>query len=136
MELVHGELTRSVIGGFYEVYNELRYGLLENLYRSALVLELRDRGHHVEREVHVGVTYKGRPIGTQRLDLVVDGKLIVEVKSTHDLSPSAHRQLASYIRGSEIELGLLLHFGPEAKFYRQICTRRPGVSLGEGLEGE
>lgn len=82
------------------------------------------------------VTYKGRPIGTQRLDLVVDGKLIVEVKSAHDLSPSAHRQLGSYIRGSGIELGLLLHFGPEAKFYRQICTRRPGVFVKAGLQGE
>jgi GxxExxY protein len=125
IELLHGELTRSVIGVFYDVYNELRYGFLESVYVEAMVRLLRKKGHLVEREVRADVYFQGEVIGHQRLDLVVDGKLVVEVKSTYDLSPVHHRQLVSYLRGTGLELGLLLHFGPEAKFYRTICTLRP-----------
>ena len=124
VELVDRELTESVIGAFYEVYNELRYGLLESLYSEALARELVARGHRVGREVRVQIHYKGEPIGLQRIDMIVDERLVVEVKSTHDLSKSSHRQVLSYLRGSRLQLALLLHFGPEAKFYRIISSRR------------
>jgi GxxExxY protein len=124
IELVDRELTESVIGAFYEVYNELRYGLLESLYSEALERELTRCGRHVAREVRVPIYYKGEVIGVQRIDMIVDERLVVEVKSTHDLSKSSHRQVLSYLRGSRLQLALLLHFGPEAKFYRIISSRR------------
>ncbi len=124
VELIDRELTESVIGAFYEVYNELRYGLLENLYNEALARELAKRGRRVAREVRVQVYYKGEPIGLLRIDMIVDERLVVEVKSTHDLSKSSHRQVLSYLRGSRLQLALLLHFGPEAKFYRIISSTR------------
>ena len=124
IELVDRELTESVVGAFYEVYNELRYGLLENLYSEALARELKRRGHGVAREVRVQIYYKGEVIGLQRIDMIVDTRLVVEVKSTHDLSKSSHRQVLSYLRGSRLQLALLLHFGPDAKFYRIISSRR------------
>ena len=124
VELVDRELTESVIGAFYEVYNELRYGLLENLYSEALARELLKRGHRVAREVRIQIHYKGEVIGLQRIDMIVDERLVVEVKSTHDLSKSSHRQVLSYLRGSRLQLALLLHFGPEAKFHRIISSRR------------
>jgi GxxExxY protein len=116
--LVEEALTRSVIGGFFEVYNTLRFGLLESLYAKALEWELESRGHQVAREFGVRVLYKGIKLGVQRLDLVVDEKLVVEIKSTEELHKAAVRQVYNYLRASNLELGLLLHFGPDPRFYR------------------
>ena len=81
-QLIHGLLTQSVIGAFYEVYNTLGFGFLEGVYSSAMERELMLRGHTVEREVQVRVRYKGAELATQRLDMVVENKLLLEVKST------------------------------------------------------
>jgi GxxExxY protein len=126
IELLHADLTESIIGAFYEVYNELRYGFLEQIYVEALVRVLRAKGHFVEREVLVPVHFRDDVIGLQRLDLLIDGKVVVEVKSTHDLAKACHRELLSYLRGTGLEVGLLLHFGPEAQFHRTVCTTRRG----------
>ena len=80
--LIHEALTRSVIGAFYEVYNTLGFGFLEDIYVLALERELRSRGHSVRREVGVCVMYKGQELAYQRLDMIIDDKLIVEVQST------------------------------------------------------
>ena len=127
-DLLEARLTHSIIGAFYEVYNTLGFGLLEHLYVLAMEDELRGRGHEVAREVCVDVFYKGRELGRQRLDLVVDGKVIVETKSTYELHPAAQRQLFNYLRATRLEVGLLLHFGPKARFYRLI--HRNGSSAG------
>jgi len=120
--LIEGLLTQSVIGAFYEVYNTLGFGFLEHIYVLAVERELRNRGHRVAREVGVRVTYKGEYLGTQRIDMIVDDKLIVEIKSTYQLHGFSIRQIYSYLRGTNLEVGLILHFGPEPKFYRQILT--------------
>jgi len=124
VQLFEGELTHSVIGAFYEVHNNLGFGFLERFYVMALERELLERGHRVAREVSVNVLYKGQELGSQRLDLIVDEKLVVETKATSDLHKSATRQLYNYLKATNLELGLVLHFGPEAKFYRVICRNR------------
>ena len=120
-ELIEEALSKSVIGAFFEVYNTLGYGFLEHLYAVALERELLARGHRVGREVGVRVMYKGEELGCQRLDLIVDDKLVVEIKSTQELRKGATRQLFNYLHATNLELGLLFHFGPEAKFYPVIC---------------
>ena len=129
-ELIHERLTHSVIGAFFEVYNTLGVGFLEQTYLRALTVELRERGHGVDREVAVRVQYKGTDIGWQRLDMIVDGTLVVEVKSTTELHSSARRQLQSYLCASRLELGLLLHFGATAKFYRLVGHESGGSPNG------
>ena len=124
VELYAGELTHSVIGAFYEVHNNLGFGFLERFYVLALERELLDRGHRVAREVSVHVLYKGQELGSQRLDLVVDEKLVIETKAAWELHKSATRQLYNYLKATNLELGLLLHFGPEPKFYRVICRNQ------------
>jgi GxxExxY protein len=124
VELFEGQLTRSVIGAYYEVYNNLGFGFLERFYVTALERELLERGHKVAREVSVNVLYKGQELGSQRLDLIVDERLVLETKATSDLHKSATRQLYNYLRATNLELGLLLHFGPEPKFYRVICRHQ------------
>jgi GxxExxY protein len=121
------KLTRSVIGAFYEVYNTLGYGFLENLYVAALEQELSARGHRVSRQFDVLVRYKGQEIGHQRLDLVVDECLVLEIKSTERLHPYAGRQLYNYLKATNLEVGLLLHFSPSgAKVFREVCSNIRG----------
>ena len=121
--LIEKELTESIIGAFYEVYNTLGFGFLEHIYVMALERELLSGGHHVAREVQVRITYKGEELSGQRVDMIVDGKVLVETKSSLDLHPSARRQLRNYLSATNLEVGLLLHFGPRATFYREIRTR-------------
>ena len=118
--MIEEALTRSVIGAFFEVYNTLGFGFLEHIYVMALERELLGRGHRVGRQVGVSVIYKGQELAVQRLDMLLDTKLIVEVKSTFELHPAAARQVQNYLRATRLEVGLLLHFGPKAKFYRMI----------------
>jgi GxxExxY protein len=127
--LIHEDLTRSVIGAFYEVYNVLGFGFLEHIYIPALEHELRARGHRIAREVWVTVFFKGMVMGKQRLDMVVDEKLVVEVKSTYDLRSGALRQLHNYLCAKHLQVGLFLHFGPEPKFYRMVSARPPTGSV-------
>ena len=118
-------LSRSVIGAFYEVYNTLGYGYYEHFYSKALEIELELRGHHVSREVRFPVFYKSHLLGKQRVDMVVDDKLIVESKSTQELHRGTPRQLFSYLHGSRFELGFVLHFGPEARFFPVVYRNEP-----------
>lgn len=126
-ELIEEALTHSVIGAFFEVYNTLGFGFLEHIYVMALQRELIARGHRVAREVGVSVMYKGEELGNQRLDMVVDAKLVVETKSTYELHKAAQRQVYNYLRATGLEVGLLLHFGPEPRFYRLISRASEAI---------
>ena len=119
-KLVDEELTRSIIGAFFDVYNTLGFGFLEKIYVMAVERELRARGHEVQREVSVSVMYKGEELSSQRLDMVVDGRVIIEIKSTLELHASARRQLYNYLRATHLDVGFVLHFGPQARFYLEI----------------
>ena len=115
--------TGGVIGAFYAVYNALRFGFLESVYASALELEFRERGIRYIREMPLSVEYKGRSVGSYRADFFVDGRLIVEVKATSKLADTDKRQLLHYLRASNQEIGLLLHFGQKAEFHRVFHSR-------------
>jgi GxxExxY protein len=116
--MVDDVTTRRVIGAFYEVYNTLGYGFLEAVYARALERELRARGLSVAREVLVEVRYKGAVVGVFRADMLVEGRLVLELKATPALAPHDRAQLHNYLRGSGLEVGLLLHFGPEPEVRR------------------
>ena len=117
-------LTHSVIGTFYEVHQRLGFGFREYLYALALERDLVAKGHRVHREVAVPVYYRGEPLAWQTLDMIVDGKLVIETKAAERLHPGASQQLFSYLCSTNMEVGLLLHFGREAKFQRVICETR------------
>src|SRR5687768_9324168 len=123
MILIEEALTRSVLGGFYDSYNKLGYGFLENVCVGALVIELERRGHRLEREVPIAVYYDVIIIGSFRADLVVDNKLIVEVKAEPALTGIHERQLRNYLTGSVYEVGLLLGYGSKPEHRRVIHTR-------------
>ena len=122
--LLHRDLTGAIIGAFFEVYNGLRgSGYLESVYRSALAVELQLSGHRCVREGLIEVLYKGVRVGSYPYDLLVDEKVLIEVKSGDVLAPNAKRQLLNYLRGTGLQVGLLLHFGPEPRFFRCVNQR-------------
>jgi GxxExxY protein len=129
-KLLDADRAHSIIGGFYAVYNYFGYGLAESVYAGGLEYELVDRGHTVVRELAVDVSYKGRHVAWQRLDMVVDNRVILEIKASETLPAFASRQLVNYLRATSFQLGLLLHFGPDAKYQRFVDSqkRRFGVT--------
>ena len=84
-----------------------------------------ERERIVQKEVVVPVWYKGSVLSTQRVDLVVDTRVVVEIKSTELLAPSASRQLLNLLRATSFEVGLLLHFGPKPRFSRMVQSQKP-----------
>lgn len=109
------ELSHTIIGAFYSAHSELGYGFREHVYSLALEHELKDGGCDVLREFSVPIMYKGRELTWQRLDMVVNAKIVVEVKAGPEIPPTSRRQLHNYLRATNLEVGLLLHFGPEPK---------------------
>ena len=122
--LFEEELTRSVIGVFFDIHRTFGFGFREHIYVLAMERDLIAKGHRVDREVAAIVYHRGEPLATQTLDMIVDEKLVLEIKATERLPPSAEAQLFGYLCSTELQVGLLLHFGREAKFYRAICENR------------
>lgn len=120
-ELLEAERVHSIVAAFFVVFNYFGGGgMCEAAYTGALQHELTLRGHRIDREVMAAVYYKGRLVARQRLDLVVDERVIVECKATDRLPPSAGPQLIGYLRATTFKVGVLLHFGPHPKFYRFV----------------
>lgn len=118
--LIDRNITRRIIGAFFECYNHLGYGRFESVYRKALVHEMHLRGLSATEETPFEVRYKNVLVGSFRLDLLVENRIVVELKATAALAPADRRQLRNYLRVTELEVGLLLHFGPEPRFERCI----------------
>lgn len=118
----HVELTREIIGSFYHVYNNLGYGFLEKVYENALVLELKAKGMQVEPQKPIQVIYRQQVIGEYFADLVVDSKVIVEIKAVKMLVQEHEAQLLNYLKATCFEVGLLLNFGPQAQRKRKVYS--------------
>lgn len=121
--LLEAELTGRIIGAFYPVYNDLGFGRHEIVYRNALQVEFSHRGIAWEKEVLYPVHYRGVQVGLYRCDLLVERRVIVEVKATHALIDADRRQALNYLRSADLEVGLILHFGPKPHFERVVASR-------------
>lgn len=116
----HAQVTERIIGVFYEVYNELGHGFLESVYENAMVIALRQKGLEVEQQYQTPVWFRGNKIGAFCADLLVEGKIIVELKAVRSIDPSHEAQLLNYLRATEIEVGLLFNFGIKPEMKRRI----------------
>ena len=121
--LLEETITGQIIGAFFDVYNYHGFGFLEAVYHRSLLYELRARGLEVQSEPSLRVDYKGRFAGTFRPDLVVEGRVVVELKASFALADSDQRQLVNALQASRIKVGLLLHFGPKPEHHRVVWTR-------------
>ena len=122
LRLVHSDLTREIIGAFYDVYNGLGFGFVESVYQRALPVALARRGVRSAREVPMNVQFEGVEVGVYRADLIVDGKVIVESKVADKIARVHELQLLNYLRATGLTVGLILNFGPQATFRRLLLT--------------
>ena len=122
MILKHKELTSEILNSFYEVYNTLGYGFLEKVYENALLDELKRRGLKADAQRAIDVYYKGKSVGRYYADIIVDNKVILEIKVVECLSEKHGYQLINYLRSTDIEVGLLLNFGKSPSFVRKVFT--------------
>lgn len=114
----HAELTQAIIGAFYDVYNELGHGFLESVYENALVIALRERGLEVHQQIAIPVWFHSVKIGDFNADIMVNRVVLLELKACRALEQAHVAQLLNYLKATEIEIGLLLNFGPKPEFKR------------------
>jgi GxxExxY protein len=105
------ELTQKVIGAAIEVHRTLGSGLLESIYEEALCHEFDLRRIQYQRQVGIDVIYKGRAIKGQRIDLIVEGEVIIEIKSLSKLHEVVMAQILSYLKATGLKRGLIMNFG-------------------------
>ena len=123
-EIIEKDLSALIIAAFYEVYNALGFGFLESVYAKALEIALRRRGLRVEREVACEIYFMGEKVGLHRADMLVEGRIVIEVKASQNLADFSKRQLLNYVTAFGLRLGILLHFGPKPSFHRVLATRK------------
>jgi GxxExxY protein len=116
------ELTELIIGAAYAVHNELKSGFLEIVYRRALAVELAQRSLSASVEAPLAVFYKGTNVGDYRADLLVEDRVIVEVKAVEALSPIHEQQLLHYLYATGKSIGLLINFGRSVSVKRKIVS--------------
>ncbi|MCZ2123266.1 MAG: GxxExxY protein [Anaerolineales bacterium] len=134
-ELLYKELSYAIVGAAMEVHSVLGSGFLEAVYQSALEKELRLRQIPFERKVKLPISYKGDLIGEYEGDMVVDGKIIVEIKSVSRFNSAHEAQIIHYLTATGLQLGLLLNFGANSLEYRRIIKsqkqNQKSASIGE-----
>ena len=121
---LHKELTAEIINRFYKVYNTLGYGFLEKVYEKALKYELEKAGFNVERQKPINVYYETELVGEYFADLLVENKVIIELKAAETICEEHENQLINYLKATEIEVGLLLNFGKNPEVKRKIFTNK------------
>jgi GxxExxY protein len=123
MEAIDDPLTRTIIAAAYQVHNELGFGFLEKVYERALLVELSARGISAEAQVITDVWYRDHVVGTYCIDLVVEKKVVCELKAVESLSRYHQVQLVNYLAATRMDLGLLINFGRSVEVRRKF--RRP-----------
>ena len=111
MHFVHEELTAKIIEACFEVSNELGTGFLESVYQKALELAIRQKGLKVQAQVPLTVGFRGEQVGQFFADILVEDKVIVELKAVSTLVPEHQAQVINYLKASKLEVGLLVNFG-------------------------
>ena len=129
MQLKHEEITRKLIGLYFQVYGALGYGFLEQVYRNAMAMAGRKAGLEIAQEVPIRVQFEGSIIGEYKADLVVNQAVIAELKACQTLAPAHEAQLLNYLKASRFEVGLLLNFGPKPQYKRMIYDNNRKGSL-------
>jgi len=119
---LHWDITERILGVFHEVHYEIGDGFLESICEAAMVIALREAGLEVTQDARFTVTFRGQEIGRFIPDMIVNGVVLVEIKSCREIEPRHKAQTINYLRVSPLEVALLLNFGPKPQFDRLILT--------------
>jgi GxxExxY protein len=120
-KLLYPELTEKIIGVYYDVYNEVGHGFLESVYSNCMYVALRSEGLNVARELPIPVYFRGTDVGQFKADLVVQGCILVELKAVQNPDRSHEAQVLNYLRGTQLEIGLLFNFGSHKPQFRRFA---------------
>jgi GxxExxY protein len=116
----HKELTGKIIECAFRVHKNLGFGFLESVYQNAFMIELSRAGLKAKKEKKIQVDYDGEIIGDFVADILVEDKVILELKSVKDIHPAHEAQLINYLKATGIEVGLLINFGEKAEIKRKV----------------
>jgi GxxExxY protein len=122
MSLAHEELTHDIIGAAIEVHRQLGPGFVERIYHNALCIELNHRRIAFDRETRIAVRHRGLPVGLHELDLVVEGRIVVELKALRRIEDVHFAIVRSYLRAMDLEHGLILSFAKAPLEIRRVTT--------------
>ena len=122
MKMKHKELTSKISECAYKVHNTLGFGFLEAVYQNALLIELIKAGLRAEKEKKIQVYYDTQLVGDYLGDIIVEDKVILELKSVKELHPAHSAQLINYLKATGIEIGLLINFGESVAVKRKVFT--------------
>ena len=114
------ELTEKIIKIFYKVYNNLGYGFLEKVYENAMMLDFKKENIPAVSQYAIKVFYENEIVGEYFADILVDGKVIVEIKAARNLTLENEAQLLNYLKATDKEVGLLLNFGSKPEIKRKV----------------
>jgi GxxExxY protein len=114
------EITEKILEACFEISNELGAGFLESVYEKALLIALKDKGLKVEYQVPLKVNFRGNVVGEYFADILVDEKVIIEIKAVKSIVPEHHAQIINYLKATGIEVGLLVNFGNPKLEYRRF----------------
>ena len=113
--MTDNELTYQIRGAIFDVYNNLGPGLLESVYEEAMVFELQQRGLKFERQKEVSINYKGNILNSPlRLDLLVEDRIVIELKSVEEMKPVFWKQTLTYLRLLNLHIGILVNFSSDS----------------------
>ena len=126
LALMHGSVTRDIIGAFFDVYNELGPGYVEAVYQRAMPVVLAERGIRTELERPLSIQFHGVVFGEYRVDLVVEGSVVVECKVATKIVPVHEAQLLNYLKATGLHVGLILNFGSQPSVRRMLLTSDRG----------
>ena len=119
-DIKYKALTEKIFKIFYRVYNKLGYGFLERVYENAMMIEFKKEGIPAVQQSAIKVLYENSIIGEYFADILVDDKVIVELKASRSLGLENEAQLLNYLKATDIEVGLLLNFGPKPEIKRKV----------------
>jgi GxxExxY protein len=122
--MLHEEITGKVIGCAFNVINELGAGFLESVYQNAMIILLREKGVSAESQHPVKVSFRGECVGDFYADILVDGKVIVELKAVKTIAPEHEAQIINYLKATGIEFGLLINFGNPRLEYKRFTRSK------------
>ena len=119
-KMKHRELTATIIDCAYKVHKKLGFGFLESVYQNAFVIELSKTGLQSDKEKRIQVYYGGQVVGDFIADILVEGKVIIELKSVKEIHPAHEAQLINYLKATGMEVGLLINFGEKLEIKRKV----------------
>jgi len=134
--MLHQDITDKILKAFFTVFKDMGHGFSERVYENSLIIELTELGLTCEKQKPITVYYRNQIVGEYFADIIVNGKVIVELKAGSSIVSEHEAQLLNYLKASKLEVGLLLNFGTFGTFKRKIFTNDKKITSSGFIPNE